>query len=488
MRITEGETSQADPGSAVTTRKKEPEMVTATEFRVLFESSIKRSEKKVAGPTVGLLREILVNAGMDEGEWSLRDSRRIKKKGRERFHAIRIEERSGRKSVRIWCKPGGNDSCFEYTLLPPAEVDANMLFSLLRRVNPVNLKIPESRELPKAFIDHVIGAKPSALPSHAVAKVDVEADTQKEIGSEDEESQEFSRDAKAEIMEAVQDLDHMEHGSDSKIIAQVVSPSKESVGALLLDKPTLMSDQGAMDKALLALGVVAPNGYARKTEASNYIIASLGIKRFIGEVSGGTYTSVEGAMRALTMALRSAGYLERVHYSAEDGSVSKGIKGYKLTPKALKRIAALKAVRGEVVSPVSAEADVVLGSEALSEESEAGLNSDDLPRLKSLISQHEEADLQLKEINGILGNLDSEIADIQLDATGLDLAEIDKIKQIEVLQSEIQRVREKKMAVAENLKRKFAERKEWEDMKLPHLAEKSRVEAEICSITRNNKK
>ena len=467
-------------------------MAIATAFRVLFESSIKRSEKKVAGPTVSLLREILTNAGMDEGDWSLRDSRRIKKKGRERFHAIRIEERSGRKSIRVWCKPAGNDSCFEYTLLPPAEVDARVLFALLRRVNPVSLEIPESSELPRAFIDHVIDAKPKILPPPPLERIESSVEESQKF-VEVEEPNDIDSEAEAEIREAVQDLDRLERGSDSERISRTVSPSRQFVTALLLDEPVLMSDQEVMDKALVALGVVAPNGYARKTEASNSIIDNLGIKRFVGEVSGGTYTSVEGAMRALTMALRSAGYLERVHYTAEDGSVSKGIKGYKMTPKALKRIAALKAIHGEVDMSERPRKDEVVedGSEAeeLQEEGrDSSLNSEDLPKLKSLISQHEEADLQLKEIDGILRNLDSEIADIELDATGLELAERDKIKQMEILQGEIQRVREKKATVVASLERKCTERKEWEDMRYPHLSEKSRVEAEICAITGRNKK
>lgn len=458
-------------------------MVTASAFHILFESSIKRSEKKVAGPTVGLLREILINAGMDEGEWSLRDSRRIKKKGRERFHAIRIEERSGRRSVRVWCKPGGNDSCFEYTLLPPAEIDANVLFALLKRVNPVSLEIPESRELPRAFIEHVVGARPDILPIHRPVAGHSEEEAPKQTDSGTETPVQMDSNAEEEIKEAVRDLDRLQGVSDSKQIAQAVSPSKESVAALLLDKPALMCDQDVMDKALLVLGSVAPNGYAKKTEASNSIIESLGVKRFVGEVSGGTYTSVEGAMRALTMALRSSRYIERVHYTAEDGSVSKAIKGYKLTPKATKRIASLKAVRGEVI-PSEEDAEEALQKTP----PEVGFGSEDLPRLKSLISQHEEADLQLKEIDAILGNLDSEIADIELDATGLDFAERDKMRQMEALQSDINRLREKRAVVAASLERKRNERREWEDMKSPHLSEKSRVESEICSITGRNKK
>lgn len=491
-------------------------MATATAFRVLFESSIKRSEKKVAGPTVSLLREILTNAGMDEGEWSLRDSRRIKKKGRERFHAIRIEERSGRKSVRIWCKPGGNDSCFEYSLLPPAEVDTNVLFGLLRRVHPVNLEIPESNDLPRAFINHVVDFKPRIL-SPLVLRGDSAAKEPCEFVGAEDPPHDMDSSAEAEIREAVRDLDLLERGSPPQGIAQAVAKSKESM-ALFLDDPVLMSDQEVMDKALLTLSIVAPNGYAKKNEASSSIIENLGIKRFVKEVSGGTYTSVEGAMRALTMALRSSGYLERVHYAAENGGVSKAIKGYKLTHKATKRISALKAVgnlppsatdsldeRPELereeadnlrtdrfVEKIACDTRENFLHEVYEGEREDGdydlQIGDDLPRLKGLIARHEEADLQLKEIEGILGNLDSEIADIELDATGLELAEREKMKQMEILQGEIHRAREKRATIEANLERKRRERKEWEDMKSPHLSEKSKVEAEICAITGRNKK
>jgi hypothetical protein len=435
---------------------------------------------------------------MDEGDWSLRDSRRIKKKGRERFHAIRIEERSGRKSIRVWCKPAGNDSCFEYTLLPPADIDTNALFGLLRRVNPVNLQIPESKELPRAFIEHVIGSAPKIVPLAPASDEEKEAEaeeTQDELGFE----------AEAEIREAVQDLDRLDRGVDASQIAEAVSPPKESVQSkfpLRIDEPVLMSDQEVMDKALVAIGIVAPNGYAKKKEASDSIITRLGIKEFIRDVSGGTYTSVEGAMRALTMALRGSGYIERVHYTAVDGRVSDGIKGYKLTPKGLKRIqslsgemkpvasVALEAIEEDAETAVSDKSQEIFGSEegdSLGEQREGGLNSEDLPRLKSLISEHEEADLQLKEIDGILGNLDSEIADIGLDVTGLELAEREKTKQMEALQGEIQRIIDKKASAAEKLTRKRRERREWEEMKSPHISEKARVEAEICAITGRNK-
>jgi hypothetical protein len=468
-------------------------MVTADVFQMLFESSIKRSEKKVAGPTVSLLKKILANAGMDEGEWSLRDSRRIKKKGRERFHAIRIEERSGRKSIRVWCKPAGNDSCFEYTLLPPAEVDTQALFGLLRRVNPVNLRIPESNDLPRAFINHVIDAAPKIIPLAPAlgAEKEEEAEERDDLGSE----------AEAEIREAVQDLDQLEKGAEMGQIAEALSPPKESVRSKLplhIDEPVLMSDQEVMDKALVAIGIVAPNGYAKKKEASDSIIKRLGIKEFIRDVSGGTYTSVEGAMRALTMALRGAGYIERVHYTSEDGSISNGIKGYKLTTKGLKRIQSLSgemkpfesvAIEKQAETAVADDPRESLGSESAEpfDRQEAGLNSEDLPRLKSLISQHEDADLQLKEIEGILGNLDSEIADIGLDVTGLELAEREKMKQMEILRGEIQRIMDKKASAAEKLERKRRERREWEEMKSPHISEKARVETEICAITGRNK-
>ncbi|NBP04222.1 MAG: hypothetical protein EBU90_29860 [Proteobacteria bacterium] len=344
----------------------------------------------------------------------------------------------------------------------------------------------------------MIGAAPKIVPLAPASDAEKEEEAeefQDELGSE----------AEAEIREAVQDLDRIERGAEASEVAVAVSPPKESVRQrmddklLHIDEPVLMSDQEVMDKALIAIGIVAPNGYAKKKEASDSIIIRLGIKKFIKEVSGGTYTSVEGAMRALTMALRGAGYIERVHYTAGDGSVSDGIKGYKLTPKGLKRIQslsgemkpfasiALEAMEEEAEKECSDEPREIKDENWPGEQREGGLNSEDLPRLKSLIAEHEEADLQLKEIDGILGNLDSEIADIGLDETALDLAEREKTKQMEILQAEIQRIRDKKASAAEKLERKRRERREWEEMKSPHVSEKARVEAEICSITGRNK-
>jgi hypothetical protein len=473
----------------------------AEAFGISFDSAIKRSEKKIAGPTVSLMRDILVNACMDEGEWFLRNSKRIKKKGREKFRATRIEDRGGTRGIRVWCKPRGNDTCFEYTLVPPKDIDIQTLFGLLKRVNPVSLNIPESISLPKAFVDHIVDARPNIRQSEPVFAVETVP------------KDEFTPEAEAEIKEAMIDLDNLDHGVSKAQVADVVAPPKAKV-SLLLDEPALLSEQEVMDKALIAISLVAERGYAKKNVASASIIENLGIKNFIENVSGGTYTSVEGAMRSLTMAMRGRGYLDRVHYTAEDGSVSKGVRGYKLTPKAEKRIVALEALYGDSVAyravlgrvrtngATMEAAGPMLpgdpGSDALlrphgydeidaTEPVGEGLNSEDLPRLKSLISQHEEADLQLKEIDGILANLDSEIADIQIDMTGLELAERDKAIQIESLQGDLDRIRAKKAAASSGLEKKRRERREWDSMKLPHVSEKSKVEAEICMITGRNK-
>lgn len=142
---------------------------------IVFDNSIKRSEKKVVNPTRALMTAILEEAGFD-GVWGLKDSRRIKKKGRERFGPIRIESRAGAKSIRIWCKPRGNDTAFEYSLSAPEGTDLQMSFAVLKRVNPVTLKVAESPSLPMAVLSRAIDL-PSPLPLREEPVVEVEEPT-----------------------------------------------------------------------------------------------------------------------------------------------------------------------------------------------------------------------------------------------------------------------------------------------------------------------
>ncbi len=581
-------------------------MSEAQEFRISFENLFRRAEKKIAGPTVDLLRVILKNACLDEGEWVLKDSRRIKKKGRGKFHAIRVESRSGAKSVRVWCKPRGNDSCFEYSLVPPHEISAEEVFKILERANPVSLEVPESPALPGAFLSHVIDVPPHINPPEKVKVFEVSENSFQDVSGEvpmgesqtkgaghnvipgivmaidsDEVfvalpngnagiikksdydlKQHITRHDLAEEGRAIRvsisgstaktgqpfrlelDARYLEDGqssgwtvSDQQILGEIceefntpaerIQAWKERAGgvprgetaerppealteapegsfafSMVLDEPCLLSDQEVMDKALVAMSsAVDESGYIKKNDASNSIIEKLGIRNFVENVSGGTYTSVEGAMRALTMALTNRGhYIQRIHYPS-----GFNVRGYKLTAKAERRIKALKekymAEEGRPTTKLgsvgttelqdaenkpNASSDELHSEGMTAPEIKAELerfDSNALDRLQSLISECKEAENHIKEVDSVIANLESEISDLKIDLEALDLAEKERVRQMEELTRDIGRIRSKKEPIIKSIEQKVRDREEWEREKAPVLSKKSKVEIEIFGVT-----
>lgn len=443
--------------------------ITTQGFRIVFDNIFRRLERKISGATMELVGTLLKNAGLDEGEWILKDSHRIKKKGRERFHVIRVESRSGAKSVRVWCKPRGNDSCFEYSLVPPAGIDADDVFHILKRANPVTLEVAESPTLPGVFLSHVIDAPPKlAIPERTQA-VEV-----KEEPPAAEEAPEEEINVPAPL-------------GENRPAGGLIKPQETNIEfSLAVDEPCLLSDQEVMDKALLAISFVSVDGYAKKIEASNSIIKNLKIREFVENISGGTYTSVEGAMRALTMALSNRGhYIQKLHYPSGEG-----VRGYKLTAKAERRILALREKYGiagghvkvvDVSEPNGGEEEGITHSEASEELNR--FESGDLDRLQALIKECKEAENHIREVDAVIINLDAEISDLQIDMEALDLAERERLRQIEELNRDIERIRAKKGPIAESMNQKRLDREGWERDKAPVAAKKSEIEMEIFGVT-----
>jgi len=183
-----------------------------THVEVLFENTAKGMEQKLVNPTVSLVRGILEEAGLDEeGSWTLKDSRRIRRKGRERFGLIRMESKYGVRSLRVWCKPRGNDTSFEYSLVPPPGLDLDMAFGMLSRVNPITLRILESDALPGAFVGRVMDVPP--LNGRAAKRIEcVEVD---DVGVSENNAQDSDGDSDRSAFE----------GSASKDISDDLLPS-----------------------------------------------------------------------------------------------------------------------------------------------------------------------------------------------------------------------------------------------------------------------
>lgn len=465
------------------------------DFSVVFDVLFRRQEKKVAGATIEMMEKILRNAGLDEGEWVLRDSHRIKKKGRERFHAIRAESRSGAKSVRVWCKPKGNDTCFEYSLVPPPEFDAGKVLVILKRTNPVTLEVAESPGLALAFLNRAIDGPPLPVPAPWQPKI-VEVP---DLPATPEETVVGDKEVKPLEGHAVSEVS----------LAFEKTPAEVRWTSLKINEACLLSDQEAMDFALMAMSFVMHDKYAKKSEASNSIIENLGLIDFVNRISGGTYTSKEGAMRSLTMALRNKGnYIERVYYSSGSGRSSDAVKGYKLTPKGEKRITLLmercsesirakmspdwntrmqESVQKQMPEECDQEEDhgscVAADEDGHESQDLEGLGSDALVRLEELISGCRAAEAHIREIDGLIANLDSELADLQIDADGLSLAEEEKIKQMEELNTSLEKIRAKRNSVDHKIEQKKMDKEAWEKEKAPIASEKTQIEKEIFEFT-----
>jgi len=481
-------------------------------LQLILETSIKRSEKKVINPTRSLMLAILDEAGL-EGAWQLKDPHRIKKKGRERFGVTRIESRAGSQSIRLWCKPSGNDTAFEYSLCMPAGEDIQAAFNVLKRVNPISLRIPESPMLPVAVMARVVYDAPPIPETHREKVVEMTESAQQSVrevadgldemtlvaeylkaspgASDDEVEKHVLSACGREVPRSLITSTRTAVSSKSDAGQEVhKSPAeaKRVYESMELDFDCLLSDQHAMDRAIMAIGFVAENGYAKKTDASTSIIRNLGIKRF---VSGGskTYTSVEGAMRALMMALRKKGrYIERIRCEPQRGrGVSDGIRAYRLTPLGTKRIEAIKGKfgteaesrlnpAGKESSPTTEEKQQLAKSPGASGgEIAAVVSSGAFGRLKDLVASYEEAEKQVAEIEILLGSLEEDISNMRLDMEGLNLAEKEKMKQMDTLQVEIEKIRSRKGEISGKIQKKESEKREWETDRNPHLAERTRI-------------
>lgn len=482
---------------------------------IVFDNSIKRSENKVVNPTRALMTAILEEAGFD-GAWGMKDSRRIKKKGRERFGAIRIESRSGAKSIRIWCKPRGNDTAFEYSLSTPEGTDLQMSFAVLKRVNPVTLKVAESPSLPMAVLSRAIDL-PSPLPLREEPIVEVEdspsvpaKEAPSEVGTQAEKEMVARElDGMALLMdflksnEGASDEEVREHAEASGVqVSQSMISSvrgilgrsgpprpkaekegSESFPSMELDPSILLSDPEAMDRALMAIGFVMEFGYAKKSDASSAIIRHLGLRRFTSGQSQ-FYKSIEGAMRALTMALRKNGrYIERVRCDPVKGGVSEGIKGYRLTAAGERRINTIKGKFGPMVEsmlnpnwPRSGGQQRLPQTQTVSHgEVVAAVGAGSVTRIKELVSAFERAERQVKEVDDVLKATDEDMANLRLDMEALEISEREKLKQISQMQEEVERIVARRDEASRKLAQKEKERKEWEDMKAPHKQEYDRI-------------
>lgn len=446
--------------------------------KVAFDCAIRGMDRKLETPTAGLVQRILEEAGLG-GEWTLKDARRIRKKGRARFSVIRMESRAGAKSVRIWCKPKGNDTCFEYSLYSPPEVNIEEAFSLLENVNPVSLSIPESALLPGAFFGRVLDLPQPIVPSKKPPKLFLVEEPRQEVSHSSSEEVEKGKEALEPSVEK-----GVANAEPEKATAKSAPDSVgESPLSLSIEDESDLWDKDVADKALVAISLVAEGGFAKKAEASASIIKRLEIERFASG-SNECYRTVQGAMRALTMALwKKWRYIDRVRYATEDGrGASDTIRGYQITAKGQKRLESLATGKereaskapSEVASEIPTQFRRTEISPTIASEAVSPMN---MNAIKDMVSRHESANKQIEEVTEVIGSLDADLRSMGIEMEGLEAVEAERRRRLAEIGEELKEIAAKKKELSEKIDKRQEERLQWEEMMEPHLAERNKIES-----------
>lgn len=412
-------------------------MATSNKPVLVFEESIGVKNKRVIGPTTSLVEGVLEESGLD-GEWRLRDGNQITKRGRERFGAIRVESRWKSRFIRVWCKPRGNDTAFEYSLVPPAGVDANMAFDILSRVDPVTLRVDDSLAVPLALASRVLDLPPSA----------------------------------SLVPEPWLEFEGGDSGSD--ISKEVVVPPEEVAKGLVKAEAISAGFQPlsreVADRALVAVALVAKDGRSGRDESRGSVVEMLDLTGVAADPSS-DYEDEDAAFRAVISSMRKRfGYLEK-----EEGASG----GYRITPTGERRLYEVKDSFGEEVARKLAgegwrRAD---GREVgvVCKEVSGTLLPDALARIRELVSSYEEAEKQVREFDALIGVLDSEIDGLDNEVVKLKSKEEDLEERIKTLQKEAGEARSKRVELVGTLSRKRLEKRELEDLKAPHEREMIRT-------------
>ncbi len=449
------------------TYRKERKMATPQELQIDFDLDIKRSESKIANPTRNLMMSILEEAGFT-GSWGVRDSRRIKKKGRERFKAIRLESRGGRIGIRVWCKPRGNDTCFEYSLIPPFDVNIQEAFALLSRVNGVTLKIPESAVLPLAWAGRMLDVPPFPIVPAQIEKItDVEDDEQpSDPMNEDSE----------EIQQPCESADG--DSEDAKF------------QSLWLSSDENLSSDNSMDKALVAVGFVTIDGYCDRRDAFESMERHLNLKGYKGN------DWVPSAVRSLIASMKDIGlYLRRVRKSPKDRKArlygEESTVGFEITKRGQERLYEIRSSYGSEVearlglgwrsrfapAESSPERTSVVRSEVAST-----LVPDAVARIKGLVASYEEAAGQVKEYDEVISPIAKEMSRLEVEIGDLCVVESDLAGRIAEIQRQLDEVRLKKEKAEGDLDKKRSEKTDWEKLKAPHESEMTRLGALLSGL------
>lgn len=393
-------------------------------LKVEFRCQIK-SVKGLENPTRALVEMALEEAGM-EGAWFLRDPNRIRKKGRHRLVALRVEEKYGTKSIRLRCKPSGNDTAFEYSLFGPSAEEVEMAFSLLSRMNPYTMKINESSLLKDSFFRRaerkfdppemgrlVLPLFPSENDS---PNSESPVETPKEDPQDITELPEEGRGPSGEVAGTEANLLESEDAADST--------------RQFLSAGSLPTDTHIIDAALKAVRDVSVGGFAKRRDASTAIMEKLGVRNFVGNMSE-EYETEQGFMRSLMMAMcKRAKYLERVlsNKSRRGRRKKGGISGYRITERGERRLIQMSEAGWNEREKYKESSDNKINysegenssPQQTSTREVAGTLVPNLMRTKRILEEHEEALRNLEERESLIRSIEEKIKSAKSDILELE--------------------------------------------------------------------
>ncbi len=433
------------------------------------------SEQKVGKPTISLIEKVLLNAGMDEGTWVLRLPRKIRKRRTERFRALRIDSSLDylnrcRGGVRIRCKPGGNETSFEYTLVPPNEVDVEILFHILERVNPSSLEIYDTLILKTAISNPDLRDTDAPLFKKVKLIENYLTGTPNKIENKREDMN--NQDDQKSIEHTSEEIHEKLSVSSSVVEKEIENSLQENSSywfkSLSIDEPIAMSDQWVMDRALVAMSFVIEGGCALKHIVSNSIIENLKIKEYY---------------------------------------ITTNSKEYKLTKKGEQRIVKIydhmSVDLKNLMSPCWNKTNV--GEDSKEEEfeekddlpveeqnefeiqKEEYLDSQKISELKKLIESLEESNDQINEASDLIEDLISKKTDLSMQMTGL-VVTISSLeaKKIEI-DKEIDKLKDKESEIKDKISKKEKEIVDWQNFQSTYYSEKQEMELKISQITGRTK-
>jgi len=480
-----------------------------SQFELRFEKMpYSISEKKVLTPTMRILRTVLHNIYQTRGVWCLKTPHQTRKKGPERFFCLRLD-RAGR-GLRIRTKPGGNETCYEYTLVPPDFVDLDGVFEALCRIHPSSLKLADENvskedipmiaalvqrtmDPPMPIISPIAATPPPkpatfeqiekildvaaeriGLVSNAANKklVELPSEAQSEPVSHPETTETFAPSAGS-----VASLNKM---SSLDISGGIVSDEEEEES---------LCCQYVLDRALVAFSFVCEAGFAKRADVSESIVTNLNVPGFLR--SHASYGSLKGAMKSLMAGLCREGFTNRTYQHSV-------LTGYRLTQKGEKRIIALMGFLDEKLSSrirsdwsdwipdEEEEEEELMFAEHVEKAPEevqkpSEIDSDTIQKLKMLIGEFEDQEEQVAELEKMISDLKSDKEDDTHTLVGIDAAKKEKLKAKEELERDILRLDSRRQELEQKISKKQQEIAGWEAELSSHAAKKADAESQIAS-------